>query len=117
MMKLVRITKDVKIGSDLVKKGCLGVINGHATFHAAMVTQSPKGPVYEVADVPVPGDYLEEIEIPGDDILAQKAADHLRWSMDPADPWTNEISALLKEVVKGKPKAAEHLSERIIELT
>jgi len=114
-MTLVRATKDCKLGTDTIKKGCIGIVNGHTVFHAAMVTHAPMGPVYEPIALPQEG--FENVEVPGDSALELRIADRLRWSMDPADPFTNEVSALLKEILREKPLAAEHLSMRLIELT
>ena len=114
-MRMIRATQDLKLGTDLVKKGCLGVVNGHLTLHAALVTYfSPMGPVYETSSIPKTG--FEDVEIPGDDRLALKFADRLRWSMDPADPFTNEVGAMMKEIIKGKPLAAQHLFERLTDM-
>lgn len=113
-MKLVRATKDLKVRADTIKKGCIGIVNGHATFHTALTISSIFGAVYEISELPSDG--LEGAEIPGDDGLAQKAADHLRWSMDPADPFTNTVSAMLKEVLRGKPNGDQQLSDRLAEM-
>jgi hypothetical protein len=115
-MKLVRATKDLKFGTDQIKKGCLGVVNGHLTFHAALIAPAAMGPVYE--DIIVfPQDGFEDIEFPGDEKTAMKIAEHLRWSLDAADPFTNEIASLMKDVLRGGPRAVEFMTERLTEMS
>lgn len=114
-MKLIRASKDLKIGGDTIKKGCVGVVNGHVTFHAALtVTSNPIGPIFDLSAIPDEG--FERVMVPDGDTLAQKTADRLHWSMDPADPFTNEVSALMKEVIRGKKTATEQLLQRLTEM-
>jgi len=60
---------------------------------------------------------FDEIELPNDDALAVRTADRLRWSLDPADPFTNEVAAIIKDVIRGKEGSIRHLTERLFELT
>lgn len=114
-MKLIRASKDLKIGGDTIKKGCIGVVNGHVTFHSALsVSSNPMGSIFDLTVIPTEG--FEGVTVPDGDTLAQKTADRLHWSMDPADPFTNEVSALMKEVIRGKTTATEQLLQRLKEM-
>ena len=114
-MKLIRASKDLRIGEVQVKKGCLGVVLPMGvTLHAGMVSTSMMGPVFESWVLPQEG--FEEMEVPGDGVLAQKVADHLHWSLDPADPFTNEMSSLMKDVIRRLPRAELILSRRLAEM-